>query len=303
MNRRTLLTTVLALPMVQPSARATATNRTADNPARPPNALFSGLPGLDYALEGIAPGSVLGMVGPTCTGKTMLLLELAARLTIRYRQNVVFYSAHKPSVYLAKKAVLREDITIRYLEGVSPGDPSAGASEAALYLIDANCAAPQGAYEAAVRLRRTHPAGCAAFILDGWSSQPQGPGDDIEFIGGAPYVVSDPWPHSTLISPDQFRQLRHLARDRRLPMIFGLTTASLVDDEALSAAFSLESAIRYQSDRWLVLYRPELYRTTEEARPAERNLVRLTGTSPSSPHTRHSELRYNFSALSFATAT
>jgi hypothetical protein len=86
-------------------------------------------------------------------------------------------------------------------------------------------------------------------------------------------------------------------------MIFGLTTASLVDDEALSASFGLESAIRCQSDRWVVLYRPELYRTTEESRPVERNLVRLTETSAASPHTRYSELRYNFSTLSFATAT
>jgi hypothetical protein len=234
----------------------------------------------------------------------MLLLELAARLSIRYRQNVAFYSAHKPSVYLAKKAILRGGASIRYLEGLSPDDPSAGvSSEAALYLIDANSADPEGAYETAVRLRRVHPAGCAAFILDGWSSQPQSPGDDMEFIGGVPYVLSDPWPHSTSISPHQISRLRHLVRDRRLPMIFGLTTASLVDDEALSASFGLESAIRCQSDRWVVLYRPELYRTTEESRPVERNLVRLTETSAASPHTRYSELRYNFSTLSFATAT
>jgi hypothetical protein len=234
----------------------------------------------------------------------MLLLELAARLPIRYRQNVVFYSAHKPSVYLAKKAILRGDIPIRYLESVSRDEPSAATSAgAALYLVDANSAEAEIAYDRALRLRRAHPAGCAAFFLDGWSSQPQGPGDDIEFIGGTPYVLSDPWPHSTVVSPHRFRRLMHLVRDRQLPVIFGLTTASLVDEEALSATFSIESAIRCQSDRWVVLYRPELYRTTEESRPAERNLVRLTGSSPASPHTRYSELRYNFSTLSFATVT
>ena len=53
----------------------------------------------------------------------------------------------------------------RCLEGPSPDDPAAGvSSEAALYLIDANSADPEGADETAVRLRRTHPAGCAAFI-------------------------------------------------------------------------------------------------------------------------------------------
>ena len=304
MKRRTLLKTALALPMVQPWVPGTATARMAEDQPRPPNALFCGLPGLDYALEGIAPASLIGLAGPTCTGKTMLLLELAARLSIRYRQNVVFYSAHKPSVYLAKKANLRGDIPFRYLESVSHDDPSAGASsEAALYLIDANGADPEGGYETALRLRRVHPAGCVAFILDGWSSQPQGPGDDIEFIGEVPYVLSDPWPHSTVIAPQRFRHLRTLVRDRGLPVIFGLTTASLIDEEALSATFSLESAIRCQSDRWVVLHRPELYQTTEETRPAERNLVRLTGTGLACPHTRYAELRYNFSTSSFATAT
>ena len=304
MERRTLLKTVLALPMIQSWVPGTATARMAEGQPRSPNALFSGLPGLDYALEGIAPGSLIGITGPTCTGKTMLLLEFAARLSIQYRQNVVFYSAHKPSVYLAKKATLRGDTSIRYLEGVAPDDPSVGASsEAGLYLIDANSAESERAYATALRLRRAHPAGCAAFILDGWSTEPQGPGDDIELIGGVPYVLSDSWPHSTLILPNRFRQLKHLVRDRQLPVIFGLTTASLVDEEALSATFSIESAIRCQSDRWVVLYRPELYRTTEESRPAERNLVRLTGSSPASPHTRYSELRYNFSTLSFATVT
>ena len=93
----------------------------------------------------------------------------------------------------------------------------------------------------------------------------------MEFIGGVSYVLSHPWPHSTLIAPS-VQPVEDLVRDRRLPMIFGLTTASLVDDEALSASFGLESAIRCQSDRWVVLYRPELYRTTEESRPASDNL-------------------------------
>src|ERR1700683_1980558 len=117
MKRRTLLESALAMP-----ALGIGSGVTRAQSKKPGRALISGMPGLDYALGGIDPGSFGVIAGPSCTGKTLLLLELAARLSLRYGQNVVFCSAHQPSVYLARKAILRGDVSIHYLQGTLEGE-------------------------------------------------------------------------------------------------------------------------------------------------------------------------------------
>jgi hypothetical protein len=82
-----------------------------------------------------------------------------------------------------------------------------------------------------------------------------------------------------------------------------MTTASLMDEAAQIDSQDLEAAICRAADRWVVLYRPELYRVTADARPAERNLLCLTGSSPQWWDTRCSKLRYDPRDMRFATVT
>ena len=101
MKRRTLLKSVLALPLVNRTVSAATPSTTSQTAAHASDALYSGLAGLDYAMGGLKSGEMSCFFGPPCMGKTMLLLELAARLVGRYGQNVYLHGVHQPSVYLS----------------------------------------------------------------------------------------------------------------------------------------------------------------------------------------------------------
>jgi replicative DNA helicase len=92
MKRRTLLKSALglALPMANRPGHATTIPIKAESREDVTEVLFSGLPGLDYALGGLSAGELLCIAGPPSSGKTPLLLDLAARICGRYGKNVVF---------------------------------------------------------------------------------------------------------------------------------------------------------------------------------------------------------------------
>jgi len=293
MKRRTLLQSALTLPLVKASASAGALNRSWMMDAET-GALCTGLPGLDYALGGIAPGEMVCFSGPPCAGKTLLLLDLAARISSRYRQNVLYYSAHKPTVYLAKKAALkgRSDIHIWEDSGTRRAGP-------AVYLLDSSTVDTERALEIAVKLQGEPVRSGNALIMDGWSTLPSTT-HRIETIDGIAAYPAERWRH-TLLSREQTGRLREFTSMTRLSVVLGVTTASLMDDEALATSSDHESAIRRNSDHWVKLYRPELYKVTAEVRPEERNVVELTGKSPHWWDTRCSKLRFDPSRLGFET--
>ncbi len=293
MKRRTLLKSALTLPLVKPSANAGAISRSSMMDAEN-GAVFTGLPGLDYALGGIAPGEMVCISGPPCAGKTLVLLDLAARISSRYRQNVLFYSTHKPTAYLAKKAALKGGIEFRICE--EGGTPRPGP---AVYVLDSSTADTERAVEIAVKLQ-AEPAGSGtALIMDGWSTLPS-PTHCIESIDGMAAYRAERWPH-TLLSRQRIGPLRHLASMTRIPVVLGVSTESLMDDEALAASWDLESEIRRNADHCVKLHRPELFKVTADVLPEERNVVELTGTSPRWWDTRCSKLRFEARRLGFST--
>lgn len=81
----------------------------------------------------------------------------------------------------------------------------------------------------------------------------------------------------------------------------GVTTASLVDAEALAKSFYLEERLRMAADRLVSLHRPELYLGTSQKLAADRNVVCLCGTSSRRRDTRRSELRFDAERLRFST--
>ena len=97
------------------------------------------------------------------------------------------------------------------------------------------------------------------------------------------------------------RVAKQFAADNRMTVLMGVTTASLMDDEAIANSSELESDLRRNADHWVKLYRPQLYRATADIRPGERNVVELTGTSPAWWGTRCSKLRFDPRGLGFST--
>ena len=95
------------------------------------------------------------------------------------------------------------------------------------------------------------------------------------------------------MSGEMLVSARRFGVESGIPIVLGVTTASLMDDDALVRSFPLESEMRRSADHWVVLHRPEIYRETRERKAWERYLVCLKGTSGSWWDTRCSELRFD----------
>ncbi len=300
-KRRTLLQSALALPMIPASAPAqTHPRHTLCRDGRSVG-LFSGLPGLDYALGGIQRDELICIVGPPSTGKTLLLLDLAARLCGRYGQNVVFYSRHQPSVYLAKKGAIKADVTYAFADG-SPFDGfSRTADEGpAVILLDSTLADLPSVQDFTTSIATEHPAGCAALVIDGQSSAPMSR-RTFERVDEMVSFPAERWPPIQLSVGDLYWAQR-FARDKcGPPVVMGVKTASLFDDQAVAEFLELDRHMHVVADRLVTLNRPELYVDTSQAKATDRNIVCLSGASPHWWDTRCARLRFDPRRLGFST--
>ena len=290
----------LGLPLLVGDAEAGGCRRLrASNVDTPP--LFTDLAGLDCALGSMAAGELLCVAGPPATGKTVVLLDLAARICGRYDKNVVFWSAHQPSVYLVRKMALRGNTRVVFAEDtvyVDDWERGVGESPAVVVVPSGNPTADR-AHQLVNLLTAEHPCGCAALVMDGWSTTPQ-PRENVEFVGGIPAFAAERWPHAQLSKTD-IDQAKQFAQVNRVPVVLGVKTASLVDDEALAESLHLSMQARAAADRWVTLHRPELYLETAERTAVDRNVVCLSGTSSRWWDTRSSRLRFEPDRLQFKT--
>ena len=298
MERRTLLKSALALPAAGVEVALSAGPANSVTAREEVETIHSGLAGLDFALGGIERGALIAVTGPPCAGKTLLLLELAARVSSRYRQNVAFYSAQEPAVYLAGKAAQRGDVTVAFgMESlVGESAEPAGNAGPAILLMESTACAPGAAFGLAKRLRESHTWGCALLIMDGFSSYPES-APRVSEIDGIQYFPADRWAHD-LLEAAAVLDTRRWAAVSGVPLVVGLTTPSLVEPAGPSEA---ECALRVTADRYVVIHRPEIYRETAKKLSEERDVACLTGTSAQWWDTRSSRLRFRSGDLTFET--
>jgi hypothetical protein len=300
MRRRTLLQGALGLPMVAGVGAASIKFNSAEA-AEDTGVVFSGLAGLDYAVGGVAAGELICVTSPPHSGTTLLLLDWAARICSRYAKNVVFYSANEPNVYIARKAVAKRWTRV-FFAGETPNgnqyDREIGTS-GAIVMLDSHSANLRQAQSVAAWLAVNHSAGCAALVSDGWCTTKQRP-LRARVIDGAVAFPAERWA-PTLLSVKPMNEAVEFSRASRLPVVMGVQTASLVDDEALAESFHLSSQLRLAADRWVSMRRPELYVDTDHAIAADKNVVCLSGTSPRWWDTRCARLRFDPSRLGFET--
>jgi len=263
--------------------------------------LFSGLAGLDYAVGGISARELICVTSPPHSGKTLLLLDWAARICSRYAKNVVFYSENEPSVYIARKAVAKSRARVffaeetRYQNGYDRDIGTSGA----IIMLDSHSAELRQAQTLAKWLEENHPAGCAALVMDGWCTTKQRP-QAVEVIDGVVAFPAERWV-PTLLSVKGIAKAVEFARFSGLPVVMGVQTASLLDDEALAESFELSSQVRLVADRRVSMHRPEIYIDTDKRDAADKDVVCLSGTSPKWWDTRCSRLRFDPSVLGFQT--
>jgi hypothetical protein len=303
MKRRTLLKSALALalPMANRTGHAMTIPIEAEAQEEKTDVLFSGLSGLDYPLGGLSAGELLCVTGPPCSGKTLLLLDLAARICGRYGKNVVFWSAHQPSVYLARKMAIKGATRVAFAEEtdfVVEWDEGVGDSAGVVVAYSRSVKAER-AHSLVELLTAEHPRGCAALVMDGWCTTPERR-ENIEFVDGIAAFPAERWPH-TLLSVKDIHQAKLFAETNQLPVVMGVKTASLVDDEALANSFHLSAQLQVAADRLVSLYRPELYVETSQAIAADKNVVCLSGKSPRWWDTRCSRLLFDPRRLGFST--
>jgi hypothetical protein len=135
--------------------------------------------------------------------------------------------------------------------------------------------------------------------MDGWGTVPERR-EDIALVDGMATFAAERWPH-VLLSEEKLDQAKQFAQVNRLPVVMGVTTASLVDDESLAESFYLEERLRIAVDRLVSLHRPELYLATSQKTAADQHVVCLSGRSLRRWDTRRSKLRFDPRRLGFST--
>jgi hypothetical protein len=230
-----------------------------------------------------------------------LLVDWAARICSRYGRNVVYFSANKPSVYVARKGVAKRRTRVFFAgesQNPNPHDREIGAS-GAIIMVDSHSGDLGQAQTIARWLKANHPAGCAALVMDGWCSTRQRP-LRVDVIDGVVAFPAERWT-PTMLSVKKLEEAKLFAEASRLPIVMGVQTASLVDDEALAESFQQSSQLQLAANRVVSLRRPELYVDTDHAIAADKNVVCLSGTSPPWWETRCTRLRFDPRRLSYET--
>jgi hypothetical protein len=200
---------------------------------------------------------------------------------------MVIWSVHQPSVYLARKLVVK-GARAAFAEGTAG---IAGWVNARVVVVCSSSAEPRRGSGFAKMLTAERRRGCAALVIDGWSTVAK-QGGDTEGLDGGAACLAELWSH-TRLSVAHIAQAKQFALKHRVPVVLGATTASLLDDEALAESFELTAQLHISADRLLTLHRPEPYVETSKAVAADKNVVCLTGTSPRWWDTRYSRLRFD----------
>jgi hypothetical protein len=299
-KRRALLGAGLAFPLVAGVGRASIPHNKDESKAGA-ECLFSGLAGLDHALGGLAAGELGCVTSPPHSGKTLVLLDWATRICSRYGQNVVFYSANEPSVHIARKGVAKGRARVLFAgetQNLIPYTREFG-SAGAIMMLDAHSGDLEQAQALSTWLKANHSAGCAALVSDGWCTTRQRP-PEVRIVDG---TVAFPAERCapTFLPAEKLREAAEFARVSGLPVVMGVQTASLVDDDALADSLHLSLQLRLSAHRWVAMYRPELYVDSDRALPADSNVVQLCGRSANWWDTRRARLRFDYGERRFDT--
>jgi hypothetical protein len=290
-KRRALLGAGLAFPVVAGAGRASTLHKK-DESVASAECLLSGLAGFDYAVGGVAAGELACVTSPPHSGKTLVLLDWAARICGRYGKNVVFYSANEPSVHIARKGVAKGRARVLFAGETQSRIPyTREFGSGAIIMVDAHSGDLEQAQTLAKWLKANHSAGCAALVSDGWCTTRPKP-REVKIVDGAVAFPAERWA-PTFLPAEKLREAAEFARLSGLPVIMGVQTASLVDDDALADSLHLSLQLRLAAHRWVAMYRPELYVDSDRAVPADRNVVHLCGRSANWWDTRRSRLRFD----------
>jgi hypothetical protein len=298
-KRRALLGAGLAFPVVAGAGPASALHKK-DESVASAECLLSGLAGFDYAVGGVAAGELACVTSPPHSGKTLVLLDWAARICGRYGKNVVFYSANEPSVHIARKGVAKGRARVLFAGETQSRIPyTREFGSGAIIMVDAHSGDLEQAQTLAKWLQANHSAGCAALVSDGWCTTRQRP-PEVRIVDGTFAFPAERWA-PTFLPAEKLREAAEFARLSGLPVIMGVQTASLVDDDALADSLHLSLQLRLAAHRWVAMYRPELYVDSDRAVPADRNVVHLCGRSANWWDTRRSRLRFDDRQREFET--
>jgi hypothetical protein len=213
----------------------------------------------------------------------------------------VFYSANEPSVHIVRKGVAKGRASVFFV-GETRSQISCTREigpSGAIIMLDAHSGDLKQAQALAKWLQTHHSAGCAALVSDGWCTTRQKP-PEVKIVDGAVAFPAERCA-PTFLPPEKLSEAAEFARVSRLPVVMGVQTASLVDDDALADSLHLSLQLRLAAHRWVAMYRPELYVDSDRAVPADSNVVQLCGRSANWWDTRRARLRFDYGERRFDT--
>jgi hypothetical protein len=128
---------------------------------------------LDDSMGPMCPGDLICLAGRPCSGKTLLLLQMALNVSECCRTNVLFVSFRETPGAIGAQAPLGDQRRLMYGDLASvPETAGSGESDASsrVWMMGGVPADVPNIAAAVGRLQTGHPAGCGMVILDGWTS-------------------------------------------------------------------------------------------------------------------------------------
>ena len=258
----------------------------------------TGLKEFDSVLGNLGLGELYCIAGRPCTGKTLLLLEIALRIHRRYETNVVFATAQEfpeqivamapPSarrclVELPSLGVLREEV--EFPQGRGP----------CIYLVDVQAVGPTWPHYLAHGLNVSQVSRCDLLVSNGWTVHVDRPPYIKHVLGSVPYRLNWSRP-AAILSASTLARAKRFANGSGVATIYGICTARRDDQEngpRSEDLLRLRAAVAKHASRTVLLHRPELYLSHGGGREAVAGRIELSAADGSAAGTRRAALQYD----------
>jgi hypothetical protein len=289
-TRRDLMSGVLASPLLRlVSAPACGTARVVATPYERWNTdrIYSGMSALDDSMGPLSPGNLICVAGRPCSGKTLLLLQMALNVSECCQTNVLFVSFREATNAIGAKAPMdaRHRLLYADLEDVpeTAGPDESDASPRVWMMAGVPADVPK-ITAAVARLQTGHPAGCGMVILDGWTSDLNatrkilfGSHRHTDLAACVPALTMGATP--ALLSDAHIALSHDLAGRAGISVLLGIQTAynPQMHLGPKSADFlDRQDAVAYLTTQTVWLHRPEIY-WKHTSRHHLRGIVRVVG--------------------------
>lgn len=264
----------------------------------------TGLASFDWTLGDLRLGELYCVAGRPCSGKTVLLLDVALRVHRKYRTNVVFATAQElpeqivamapPSarpclVELPSRELMRDEL--EFPQGREP----------CIYLVDVRSVGATWPHYLAHGLNVSQVSRCDLLVSNGWTVTSERGTYIKHVLESVPYRLNWARP-PTLLAASTLARANRFAKGSGVASIYAVGTAWHDDQEQGPRAedlLRLRAAAGRHAARTVLLHRPELYEPYEPGKKLNLCMTELSVAEAGEGESRRTRLQYDLAKRRF----